>query len=218
LIPATLLGLPRQGCLNIHASLLPRWRGAAPVEHALLAGDQQSGVTLMQMDPGLDTGAVLWQRAVAIEHDDTAGSLRAKLAELGAQGMLATLESVERGALLAQPQGSTGITYARKIDKKEARLNWSRPAAELARKVRAFNPTPAARGMLDGAPLLVWKAAAVEASGSPGRIIDVSPAGVLVACGEGALRIEELQKPGGRKMTVAQFLAGHRLCEGKILD
>lgn len=205
LLPQTVLDLPQFGCLNIHASLLPRWRGAAPLQRALLAGDRESGVCIMQMEAGLDTGPVLLSAALPIAADETAGSLHDRLAELGA-GLIVT--ALEKMPLAPTPQADCGVTYAAKIEKSEAMLDWNQSAQQLARQVRAFNPFPGALATLGQLSVKVWRASAEAGEGSPGTILAGDRAGILVACGEGALRLAELQKAGGKRLSAAQFLAG----------
>ena len=218
LLPQEVLDIPRYGCINIHASLLPRWRGAAPIHRALEAGDAETGVTLMQMDAGLDTGDMLSEARVAIDPRDTTATLHDKLAAEGARLIVEALVELERSGMLhARAQPSEGATYAEKIGKHEAALDWRRPAAVLARQIRAFDPFPGGVATLDGTALKVWAAEPVETRGNaePGTIVDVSPEGVVVACGEGALRLTQLQKPGGKRLPVREFLAGAALSEGR---
>ena len=209
LLPAPVLELAPHGALNIHASLLPRWRGAAPIQRALLAGDRETGVTIMRMDAGLDTGPVLARRIVAIQADDDAGTLHDKLADAGTEAMLETLQRLERGEVRAIPQPSAGVTYAAKIDKAETRIDWARPAVELERKVRAFRPAPGAATHLDGEVLKIWRAGVVRGSGQPGQVLEAGEV-LRVACGDQALAIEELQRAGARRMTASEFLRGLR--------
>jgi methionyl-tRNA formyltransferase len=187
-------------------SLLPRWRGAAPIQRALLAGDAVTGVSIMQMDAGLDTGPVLAQRAVPIGADDDAASLHDKLAALGAELLITVLEEIAAGRARAVPQAREGATYAPKVDKREALLDWTRPALELERAVRAFLP---ASTFLAGEPVRIWRARAAPGSGAPGTVVD--PKRLLVACGEDALEIGELQRAGGRRLAAGEFLRGHPL-------
>ena len=205
ILPQAVLDLPRFGCINIHASLLPRWRGAAPIQRAILAGDAESGVCIMQMEAGLDTGPVLLSAALPIAADETAGSLHDRLAELGAGLIVAALEKLP---LAPTPQADCGVTYAAKIEKSEAMLDWNQSAQQLARQVRAFNPFPGALATLGQLSVKVWRASAEAGEGSPGTILAGDRAGILVACGEGALRLTELQKAGGKRLSAAQFLAG----------
>jgi methionyl-tRNA formyltransferase len=218
LLPQEVLDIPPHGCINIHASLLPRWRGAAPIHRALEAGDAETGITLMQMDAGLDTGAMISETRVPILADDTTATLHDRLADAGTRQVVEALGELERsGRLAATPQPADGATYAAKIGKHEAALDWRRPADALARQVRAFDPFPGGVAMLDGTPLKIWAAYPVAASGAaePGTIVDVSAAGVVVACGEGALCVTQMQKPGGKRLPVREFLAGSPLAAGE---
>ncbi len=211
ILPQAVLDLPPRGCLNIHASLLPRWRGAAPIQRALLAADTETGVCIMQMDAGLDTGPVLLAKALPISVDDTAGSLHDKLAALGA-GLV--VDALARLPLPPCAQAQSGITYAAKIEKAEAILDWRLAASELARRVRAFNPYPGATASLGGMPLKIWRAEVDDASGAPGLVLAADRQGVVVACGRGALRLTEVQKAGGKRLPVGQFLSGTALAPG----
>jgi methionyl-tRNA formyltransferase len=213
LLPPPLLACGRFGAINIHASLLPRWRGAAPIQRALLAGDARTGISIMQMDAGLDTGPVLAQRTIVIEPDDDAGTLHEKLAVLGAALIVETLAALDAGRLCAEPQPEQGVTYARKIEKEDTRLDWSRPALELERAVRAFRPAPGAWTMHEGEPIKIWRARTAQAPGSPGTLTALKDR-LLVACGSGALAIEELQRSGGKRLPVADFLRGWAPTEG----
>lgn len=205
IIPPALLALPRLGCINIHASLLPRWRGAAPVQRAILAGDRQTGISIMQMDAGLDSGPILSRHEMPIECDDTAASLTQKLAALGATAVVDTLAALARGALPAAEQDASAVTYAHKIKKDEARIDWTRDAAQIARAVRAYNPFPGANTLLAGEVIKVWQAAAIEGMGEPGRVTGADQAGIRVACGQGALLISELQQAGGKRIRAVSF-------------
>lgn len=219
ILPQEVLDIPPLGCINIHASLLPRWRGAAPIHRAIEAGDAETGITLMQMDVGLDTGAMISEARTAISGDDTTATLHDRLAQDGATLIVEALVELERtGKLAATPQPADGVTYAEKIGKHEAALDWRRPAAVLARQVRAFDPFPGGVGTLeDGTSIKIWAAVPVDAkaNGAPGTITDISPEGVVVACGEGALRLTQLQKPGGKRLPVREFLAGSTLAVGQ---
>ena len=215
ILPQAVLDLPYLGCVNIHASLLPRWRGAAPIQRALLAGDSETGVCIMQMEAGLDSGPVLLREAVPIGAEDTAGSLHDRLAELAARLIVAALA---RLPLAGQPQPEEGVTYAHKIGKGDALIDWSVSAAELDRQVRAFNPVPGAQASLGGEAVKVWRAAAVAGNGEIGRILRVDRDSIVVACGAGALVVAELQKAGGRRLPVRQFLAGNPLAAGDRFD
>ena len=217
LLPQAVLDMPRLGCVNIHASLLPRWRGAAPIHRAIEAGDTETGITLMQMDKGLDTGAMLRRTALPILDTDTTGSLHDRLAELGAREIVALLPDLEAGRVAATPQDATGATYAAKIGKEDTRLVWRLTARELDRRIRAFNPFPGAWCLLDEAPLKIWRARPVAGHGVPGQILDLDRQGIRLACGEGALEIVEVQKAGGKRLTVEAFLSGHELRAGQVL-
>jgi len=211
ILPQAVLDVPRFGCINIHASLLPRWRGAAPVQRAILAGDTQTGVSIMQMDAGLDSGPVLMSAVVPIAGDDNASVLHDRLAATGARLVIEVLAQLP---LTAQPQPEGGITYAAKIDKREAALDWRLPAEQLARQVRAFDPVPGATCVIEGKLLKVWRAQTVAGEGLPGTVLAADRSGVVVACGEGALRLTELQKAGGKRLPAALFLAGTRILPG----
>jgi len=215
ILPQVVLDLPRFGCLNIHASLLPRWRGAAPIQRALLAGDTATGVCIMQMEAGLDTGPVLLREAFPIAADDTSATLHDRLAALGAK---LVVEALGMLPLPAEPQPAEGVTYAHKIEKAEAIIDWKRSAAELDRHLRAFNPFPGAQALFAGQTVKLWRATPVAASGEIGQILAVDRSTVVVACGEGALAISELQKAGGKRLPVQQFLAGHPLKVGDRFD
>lgn len=217
ILPQAVLDIPERGAINIHASLLPRWRGAAPIQRALLAGDAQTGISIMQMDAGLDTGALLEQRAVPIGPEDDAGTLHDKLAALGADMMVQTLDRLETGALTPRPQPRDGVTYAAKLSKADSVLAWSKPAPELERAVRAFRPTPGASTLLDGQPLKIWAAHAVAQAAPPGVAARADEAGILVGCGEGSLLILELQRAGGRRLRAGEFLRGHAIAPGTRL-
>ncbi len=211
ILPQAVLDAPRHGCLNLHGSLLPRWRGAAPIQRAILAGDAETGVCLMQMDAGLDTGPVLLERRTAITSDDTGGSLHDRLAALGAEVLQEGLARASRGeSLPATPQSETGATYARKLDKAEAKLDFTQPAAKLERKVRAFDSWPVAEAELAGERVRVWRAVALPSPESrvpsPGQILTASKAGIDIACGSGALRILKLQRAGGRAIDAADYV------------
>ena len=214
ILPQTVLDIPRHGCLNIHASLLPRWRGAAPIQRAILAGDIETGITIMQMDAGLDTGAMLQRRAIPIAPGDTGASLHDKLATLGAQAIIAVLDQMSKGTLAPIVQPEEGACYAAKINKFEAALDFNRSAAELARAVRAYNPAPGATTRLHGALLKIWSAHITDHSGVPGRVIAAEAQGIVVACGDAALCITEVQPAGGKRQSTSQFLTGHPLSCG----
>ena len=217
ILPQAVLDLPRHGCLNIHASLLPRWRGAAPIHRAIQAGDAETGITIMQMDAGLDTGPMLRSRAEPIRADDTTGSLHDRLAQLGADMIVEALRALP-GGLTATPQPADGVTYAAKIGKAEATVDWNRPAAEIERAIRAFNPFPGAVATLQQTPVKLWRARAIDATGTPGEVLLAEGAGVIVACGQGALCVTELQKPGGKRLPAAEFLRGMPIAAGSRFD
>lgn len=215
ILPEWVLTLPRLGCLNIHASLLPRWRGAAPIQRAIEAGDAESGVCIMQMERGLDTGPVLLEKRLNIGERETGGELHDRLARLGAEAIVEALAQLD--ALTPRPQDDVQATYARKLEKHEARIDWNEAAIDIERRVRAFNPWPVAFTTLDGQPLRIWRAEATAGAGQPGTVIAAANAGIDVATGDGALRILELQPAGKRVLTAAQFLNGHRLAAGAKL-
>jgi len=217
LLPQPLLDATRFGAINVHASLLPRWRGAAPIQRALLAGDSETGVSIMKMEAGLDTGPVFAEKRVAITPEDDAGSLHDKLAELGANLLLSVLDDVAAGRAKAKAQSAEGVTYAYKIGKAEARLRWERPAEEVERVVRAFRPAPGAVAHLGEEPLKIWRARVVAGRGEPGVVLSQGDA-LVVACSRDALAVEELQPAGGRRMAAADFLRGRRLPDGTRLQ
>ena len=213
LLPPAALEIAPLGAINIHASLLPRWRGAAPIQRALLAGDAETGISIMQMDAGLDTGPVLMRSAVKIEANDDAGSLHDKLAAAGVQAIVAALAALEGGHLRAVPQPAAGVTYAAKIDKRETRVDWSRSATEIERQIRAFRPQPGVSADLDGESVKLWQVGVTQGRGAPGTVLQ-SAAVLEVACGEGALSIDTLQRAGGKPVTAADFLRGKPLPPG----
>jgi methionyl-tRNA formyltransferase len=215
ILPQLVLDMPKFGCINIHGSLLPRWRGAAPIQRALLAGDAETGVCIMQMEAGLDTGPVLLRGAFPIEASDTTASLLDRLAALGAQ---LVVEALGRLPLVAEVQPLEGVTYAHKIEKAEALIDWQRSAAELDRHIRAFNPFPGAQALFKGQTIKLWQAMPVAGSGKIGRVLAVDRKQITIACGEGALAIQELQKAGGKRLPVQQFLAGNSLLVGDCFD
>ena len=217
LLPQAILDIPEHGCWNVHASLLPRWRGAAPIQRAIEAGDRETGVCLMQMEKGLDTGPVLLSQRLPIGPDETAGELHDRLAELGAQTLGDGLGLLRAGMKpVARPQPETGATYARKLDKSEAKLDWSEPAEVLARKVRAFNPWPIAEAQLAGERVRIHAAEAVdgEHDAAPGSVLRAARDGIDVACGSGALRLLRLQREGGRVLPAADYLNARPLAAG----
>ena len=209
ILPESVLSIPPLGCLNIHASLLPRWRGAAPIHRAIEAGDAQTGITIMRMDRGLDTGAMLLMESMPIAADDSTATLHDKLARLGGEMIVDTLQRLLDGSITASPQPDEGVNYAAKISKEEAALDFNLPAQLLAQKIRAFNPFPAASAVLNGVTLKIWRAEVVEKpiSAQVGQVI-LKDQQLIVACGEGALSLLELQKPGGKRLPPAEFLKG----------
>ena len=221
ILPQWVLDAPTKGCLNIHASLLPRWRGAAPIHRAIEAGDADTGVTIMQMDAGLDTGDMLLRETLAIDPSDTTGTLHDKLALLGGRLIVEALELAACGGLKAEPQPEAGVTYAHKIDKAEAAIDWQESADTIARRVRAFNPAPGAVGQFEGETVKVW-AAHVEqedaGAASAGRVLTVDAMGIRVATGRGVLCLTELQRAGGKRLPVADFLRGFAMSPGQSFD
>ncbi|MGB7541447.1 MAG: methionyl-tRNA formyltransferase [Burkholderiales bacterium] len=219
ILPQAVLDIPRLGAINIHASLLPRWRGAAPIQRALLAGDRETGISIMQMDAGLDTGPVLLREAVSIRDEDTAGSLHDRLAELGARLVVRALDALESGKLKAVPQFAEGATYAEKIDKREARIRWQDPAATVWRQIRAFNPSPGAAARIRSVELKLWQGTpAPIADGVPGEVLQASSDGVQVACGRGSILVTELQRSGAKRLPAREFLRGFPLLPGERFE
>jgi methionyl-tRNA formyltransferase len=221
ILPKAVLDMPRLGCINVHGSLLPRWRGAAPIQRALWAGDTETGVTIMQMDVGLDTGDMLYKLVCPITDEDTSATLYDKLAGLGPAGLIETLAQLANGTAQPQVQDEAQVTYAEKLSKEEARVNWSLSAAQLERCIRAFNPWPMSWLEIDGQPLKIWKASVIDTgtTAEPGTIVDATKQGIQVATGDGILNVESLQ-PAGKKAMSAQdllnsrrewFVPGHRL-------
>lgn len=214
IIPQAVLQMPRYGCYNVHASLLPRWRGAAPIQRAILAGDSETGVTIMEVVPALDAGAMILKDRVPITDRDTTQSLHDELSDMGAQLMVQAMATLEQdGRLNAEQQDETQVTYAAKLAKSEATMDWHKSADELSRQVRAFNPFPVAQASFSGKPCRIWMAAALPGQALPGVVTDTRD-GIVVGCGQGLLRIEELQMPGGKKMAAKDFVAGHALKVG----
>lgn len=221
ILPQWVLDAPRLGCLNIHASLLPRWRGAAPIHRAIEAGDAETGVTIMQMDAGLDTGDMLLSERVPIAPDDTTGSLHDRLAALGGRLVVETLELAACGGLHPVKQPEEGVTYAHKIEKAEAAIDWTQPAAVIERRIRAFDPFPGASAQLRGETVKVWRASALPGRGSvaPGTVVAVDARGIAVACGDqGRLELAELQRAGGKRLAAADFLRGFPVAPGERFD
>lgn len=218
LLPKAVLETPRLGCVNIHASLLPRWRGAAPIQRAIQAGDKESGVTIMQMDVGLDTGPMLLERVTPLDPRETAASLHDRLAALGAAAIIEAIDAIAAGVASPREQPKEGATYAAKIRKEEALIDWSRAAVDIDRQVRAFNPWPIAETRLNGQQLRVWEAVplANQSSAAPGTVISTSTAGIEVATGAGTLQLTRVQTAGRKAMPAADFLKAHRP-EGAVL-
>ncbi|MCX4062797.1 methionyl-tRNA formyltransferase [Pseudomonas sp. S1Bt30] len=210
ILPQAVLDIPRLGCINSHASLLPRWRGAAPIQRALEAGDSESGVTVMRMEAGLDTGPMLLKVSTPITAEDTGGSLHDRLAELGPPAVIQAITGLAAGTLQGQVQDDSLATYAHKLNKDEARLDWGRPAVELERLVRAFNPWPICHSSLNGEALKVLAATLADGKGAPGEIIAASKEGLLVACGEQALCLTRLQLPGGKALNFSDLFNSRR--------
>jgi len=220
IIPTNVLQMPRMGCYNIHASLLPRWRGAAPIHRSLLAGDAETGVTIMEVVPALDAGAMILKGVLTIGARDTSQSLHDELAKIGADLMVVAMKQLaEKGSLPATPQDESLVTYAAKLQKSEASIDWSQSADLISRQVRAFNPFPVAHAMLGGEVCRIWMATAVGSAvnETPGKVLDVG-ATIQVACGEGVLSIEELQSPGGKRLKARDFVTGHGLKVGQYFE
>ena len=218
ILPQDVLDAPKHGCLNIHASLLPRWRGAAPIQRAIEAGDAETGVCIMQMDIGLDTGGVVSEHRYAIQPTDTANEVHDALMNLGAAAIVADLQQLKtEGRLKSVKQPEEGVTYAQKLIKEEARIDWNESAAVIERKIRAFNPVPAAWVEYQGKPMKIWRAEAVAQQGRAGEVLSCSSDGLIVACGENALKITQLQPSGGKRMDIAAFAAGHTVEAGTVL-
>ena len=216
ILPRSLLDWPRHGCINVHASLLPRWRGAAPIQWALLEGDTETGVSIMRMDAGLDTGALILVEPVPISPRETAGTLGGKLAAQGAKCVVTVLKQLrEDGYAGEHPQSASGVSYAPKIRRGEETIDWTASATAIDRRIRAFDPSPGAATRLDAEPVKIWRAEPAGGRfGAPGTVVRATPEGIVVACGEGALVVLELQRAGGKRLSAAAFLAGHRLLPG----
>ena len=215
ILPQAVLQLPRYGCLNIHASLLPRWRGAAPIQRAILAGDSETGITVMQMDAGLDTGDMLLKKSCLITAHDNAQTLHDKLAALGAEAIVEALHLLEQGHLIPVPQDAAQATYAAKLSKAEAQIDWAEDAAHIDYAIRAYNPFPAAYTTIHATPVKVWQASARnDLGGEYGTVLAVEKNGIIVACGHGALRLEVLQRPNAKALPAAQFVQGFALHPG----
>lgn len=217
ILPPAVLALPTLGCLNVHASLLPRWRGAAPIQRAIMAGDARTGICIMHMDAGLDTGAVYTCRDTPIGPEDTSGTLHDRLAALGAEALCAVLDDLAHGRARAQAQPAAGVSYAAKILKPDVAIDWRRPAIEIERQLRALDPAPGAQTMLGAQAVKLWRGLVLPEAlpdVPPGRITAVSAAGIDVRCGEGSLRVTELQRAGARRLKAGEFLRGHKLSPG----
>ncbi|MDL2198765.1 methionyl-tRNA formyltransferase [Halopseudomonas aestusnigri] len=210
ILPQSVLDIPRLGCINSHASLLPRWRGAAPIQRAIEAGDRETGVTVMQMEAGLDTGPMLLKVSTPISSEDTGGSLHDRLAELGPPAVIQAIEGLAAGTLQGEVQDDALATYAHKLNKQVSAIDWQRPASELDCLIRAFNPWPLAHAQFDGKPLKVWAAELADGQGTPGQVLACEKRGLLVACGEGALRLTRLQLPGGKPLAFADLYNARR--------
>ncbi|MDW5416007.1 methionyl-tRNA formyltransferase [Iodobacter sp. CM08] len=217
ILPQIVLDMPKLGCLNIHGSLLPRWRGAAPIHRAILAGDTATGITIMQMNAGLDTGDMLSIHTTSIAASDTTVSLHDKLAEIGAEAIVAALENLPALQQARQVQPETGVSYAEKLRKEESQIDWQKSAAELDKMIRAFNPFPTAQTLLDGQALKIWQAQLKDENGPAGTILKADKDGLLVACGQGSLLITELQKAGSKRVAASAFLVGNTIEAGQKL-
>ncbi|MDK4689217.1 methionyl-tRNA formyltransferase [Kingella negevensis] len=219
ILPQDVLDTPKHGCLNIHASILPRWRGAAPIQRAIEAGDAETGVCIMQMDIGLDTGNVVSEHRYAIKPTDTANEVHDALMALGATAIVQDLQTLQQtGSLKSTVQPEDGVTYAQKLTKEEAKINWQEPAEVVARKIRAFNPVPTAWTEWQGKPMKIWAATPVAQNGAAGTVLAANANGIIIACGDGAVCITELQPSGSKRMTASAFLAGRELAIGKAFE
>ena len=222
ILPPAILNVPRHGCLNVHTSLLPKYRGAAPIQWAIANGDTETGITLMKMDAGLDTGPIVSQCRTAIQPEDDSATLHDRLARLGAELLVLTIPDFAAGDIQPAPQPDAGVSYAAKIKKEDGRIDWNQPARVIGNRLRAFTPWPGAFTFYPGQPkphlLKIWKVEVVEKSGGGGEILSADKTGIVVGCGEHALRILELQREGGRRLTAAEFLAGHALKAGEKFE
>lgn len=216
ILPQAVLDIPRYGCLNIHASILPRWRGAAPIERAILAGDTYTGITIMQMNAGLDTGDILFSQRIPIMDNDTAATLHDKLAICGEQSIVDTLVALPQYTAARQTQPQIGVTYAEKLQKEEAKINWSLPAVSLVRQIRAFTPRPGSYTFYKQNLIKLWQASVVPVTGQPGEILTINNKGITIACKDTAICVTSLQRSGGQKMDAAQFLTGFPLTVGEF--
>lgn len=216
ILPQAVLDIPHHGCLNIHASLLPRWRGAAPIQRAIEAGDAETGITIMLMEAGLDTGPMLLKKVLPIVQDDTAVTLHDKLTALGTAMIVEALSRLDQ--LMPAEQPADGVTYAHKIEKAEAIVNWQHEATILSRKIRAFNPSPGMTASLHGIPVKLWQATPVDAQGPPGVVLKVDDKGVVIATARGAVCVTHLQKSGGKRLPAAEFLSGFPIAAGEKFD
>ncbi|HKA86629.1 MAG TPA: methionyl-tRNA formyltransferase [Haliangiales bacterium] len=217
ILPQAVLDVPRHGCLNVHASLLPRYRGAAPIQWAIIRGETETGITIMKLDAGMDTGPMLLRRAVAIAEEDTAGTLAARLAPLGAELMREALVRLEAGTLVETPQDGAGATFAPMLKKEDGRIDWTRPARAARDLVRGVDPWPGATAQLDGETLKVWRPRVVPGGGEPGEVLGADRDGLVVACGDGAVALGELQLPGRKRLAAAAFVAGRPVPAGTRL-
>jgi methionyl-tRNA formyltransferase len=221
ILPPAILDLPRFGCLNVHTSLLPRWRGAAPIQRAILNGDARTGVTIMKMDAGLDTGAILAQEETEIAPEDNSQTLHDRLAEMGSKLLLRTIPAYVAGAIQPRPQPAEGVTYAAKLKKEDGRIDWRQPATAIWNRVRGLTPWPGAFTTLPGVAtpqlLKIWQAEVADGSGAPGEVVRADKSGVVVGCGEGALRLLVLQRESSKRLGAQEFLAGHPMKIGERL-
>jgi methionyl-tRNA formyltransferase len=217
ILPQAVLDVPKHGCLNVHGSLLPRYRGAAPIQWAIIRGETETGITIMQLDAGMDTGPMLLKRKTAIAEDETAGKLAVRLAGIGAELMLVTLLRLQAGALVPTPQDGSEATLAPMLDTDAGTIDWTRPALEVRNRVRGVDPWPAARTVLAGEPLKLWGARLTDGSGAPGEVLAADREGLVVACGDGAVALAELQLPGRKRLPVPAFVAGKPIAVGTKL-